>query len=189
MISNWKAGVAFVISVVMSALGIKPAFAIAAVPLEPATSDSPGLSETQIAQTCEFGDKPKPFARVVTQRDPLRVRSSPNGRIIGSIPKGWAVVVVRKDLTGRWVRVASHFGEVNAPIFGSAPNFRSGWVAANFLQDIGTHCEKPMATSSLIQADLLGDREAVIQEDWIELGDSFAVPQRGNRIANTPIDP
>lgn len=173
--NHWKTGLAVVISIVLSALGIKP-FPAAA---DPVSSKAP-IAQTQPAQTCEYGGQPKLYARVITKRDPLRVRSSPNGRIIGSIPRGWAVVVERKDSTGRWVRVTSHFGDLDGFVFPSAPDFSAGWVSASFLQNLGSHCEKPMATSSLLRSDLLSGREALIQEDWVELGDL---------IASTPMDP
>lgn len=173
-ITSWKTVFAVLVTAVLSAIGIKSAPAEAALQVQREGFAASSLSDPQLAQTCPYGDKPQPYARVVTQRDPLVVRSSPNGRIIGSIPKGWAVVTVRKDSTGRWVRVTSHYGDIQGLAFGSAPDFASGWVSAKFLKNIGTHCEKPMATSSLLQPELFGQRETVVQADWVELGDRIA---------------
>ncbi|NEO28369.1 MAG: hypothetical protein F6K03_16185 [Kamptonema sp. SIO4C4] len=115
---------------------------------------------------------PQDYARVITDEDPLNVRRSPDGDIIGSIPKGWAVVVQGKDATGEWTRVTSHFGEIGNFGFASAENFRSGWVATRFLRPMGRYCMKPAALLR-VTSELFARRPVVVNEDWTQRGDRY----------------
>jgi hypothetical protein len=118
---------------------------------------------------------PQPFARVTVQQgNSLTVRSSPDGKAIGSIPNGWDVVVIRQDATGRWARITSHLGEeVGGPTgFGSAPLFQPGWVDSSALVYIGNHCDKPGSSMST-SLQTVG-RTLKVQEDWLEIGDRIA---------------
>ncbi|MBD1909054.1 MULTISPECIES: pre-peptidase C-terminal domain-containing protein [unclassified Leptolyngbya] len=115
------------------------------------------------------------YARVTTRDgDNVRVRATPNGRVIGSIPSGWEVIVQERDSTGNWTRVTSHYGEGDINVFVSAPNFENGWVSTAFLTDLGYSCDKPSAPWSLLQPQLFGQRDAVVGEDWIARGDRIA---------------
>jgi hypothetical protein len=134
-------------------------------------------------QTCPEFNFQGFYARVTTQGDDLRVRATPNGDVIGSIPNGWEVIVQERDTTGNWARVTSHYGERfgnDGPAFGSAPNFRNGWVSTDFLTDLGFSCDKPFNLRSLLQPALFGQRQVVVGEDWLSRGDRLArfVPQQ-----------
>lgn len=129
----------------------------------------------QVVRGCQYGDFPKYFSRVTTNDgDPLRVRSTPSGEAIGAIPNGWAVVVLEWSRNGVWARVSSHFGEIENPGFGSAPDFREGWVAAAYLKDLGRFCDKPESVSQLVQPELFGQQPLEIQGDWLALADRLA---------------
>jgi hypothetical protein len=164
----WQKGLSILFPIVLSVMSARPAIAVPTETPKPAEEACP-----------EAWQKRQPYVRIVTkQGDPLRVRSAPNGAVIGAIPSGWAVVPVRRDRTGRWLRITSHFGEVtekDMPYgFGSAPHFRTGWVSAQFVKNLGTFCEKPQEVSQLQQTDLVADQDILVQEDWLALGDRIA---------------
>lgn len=159
--------IGFSISLVMLLLGMKTALAT------PRSEQAKLIAQ----KTCQYGQPAKPYVRVVTQGDALRVRESPNGTIIGSIPNGWAVVEAKRDRTGQWVRVTTHYvdvGEFDEINYASAPNFKTGWVAARFVKKIGTFCDKPQSTGQVQRLDLVADQEVLMQEDWTDLGDRIA---------------
>lgn len=168
-ISQWQKAIAFITLLFLSVFGIKPA-ATTATPTQ--LENSPAL----LAQSCPYGDKKLSYTRVTTRDgDDLLVRSSPNGRIVGAIPSGWAVVPVKKDTTGRWVRITSQYGDINAdPGFASAPYFRTGWVAAAYLKPIGQLCEKPVSFMRTQMQGLFGSKKVLVNEDWVQIGDRIS---------------
>ena len=129
----------------------------------------------QVVRGCEYGDFPQYYSRVTTnQGDPLRIRATPAGRTIGSVPDGWAVVVLEWTRNGVWARVTSHFGDMAGEGFASAEYFRDGWVAAAYLKDLGRFCDKPAAAAQLIQPEVFGEQPVEVQGDWLALGDALA---------------
>ena len=145
---------------VLSLLGLKTATA---------TTPRSELSRGDALLSQQSCPDPEHYARVITETDPLSVRSTPNGDTIGSIPKGWAVVVNGKDSTGNWSHVTSHFSNVG---FVSAPNFRAGWVSTRFLRPLGRYCYKPTALLK-IPSLLFGGSSVTVHEDWTQRGDRF----------------
>lgn len=150
-----------VVGVLLSVFGLKPAPAVALTDVDAPQplAQAACPSKWQTRQT---------YARVITERDPLRIRATPNGRVIGSVPKGWAVVVLGRDASGQRTRITSHFGQAR---FDSAPYFRDGWVSSRFLRNLGDFCEKPMAMGV---AHLVSQRTSTPQSDWLALGDEIA---------------
>lgn len=134
----------------------------------------------QTVQRCDDGRYPKFYARVETSSDPLVVRQAPNRSIVGSIPKGWEVIVYEWSDDGAWARVASHFSQYsgyrpNSRIsFASAPDFSSGWVSAAYLKDIGRFCDKPAFLTSLVEPEVFGAQPVEVQADWLVAADSLA---------------
>jgi hypothetical protein len=141
----------------------------------------------QTVQTCEGrGGFPLPYVRIQTNTgESIRVHSAPAGNAIGAIPNGWAVRVLEWSRNGYWVKVTSHF-DINPAVyerlgnssrsafFGSAPEFREGWVSAGFVKDLGRFCEKPEATAMLLQPALFGAQPVEVQGDWLAMGDVLA---------------
>ncbi|MEO0491132.1 MAG: SH3 domain-containing protein [Cyanobacteria bacterium J06659_2] len=170
-----------VLSVVFSLVGIKSAAATESFHPTPLSSDAQFNASLIAQEAClrEYQER-QPYARVITEDDPLLVRATPNGRVIGAIPKGWAVVTLELNSNGQWTRITSHWGEVtesDGTLFGSAPDFRSGWVATRYLEDLGEFCEKPMA---MLESSLAASAQAqqyIANEDWLQLGDRIALVQ------------
>jgi hypothetical protein len=150
-------------------------------------------AQQQIAQTVEtcpgIGGFPKYYVRIQTNSgEPLRVRSTPAGTPIGSIPSGWAVRVLEWSRNGYWVKVTSGpydipdssfartqgQGRNRVSVFGSAPDFREGWVSAGFVRDLGRFCEKPAAAAMLIQPQMFGAQPVEVQSDWLAMADQVA---------------
>ncbi|MEC4804621.1 MAG: hypothetical protein SAJ12_01965 [Jaaginema sp. PMC 1079.18] len=135
--------------------------------ISPVESEAIAQSDSQpIAQACpESWQQRRRYARVNTRSSDLRIRSTPGGRIIGSVPKGWSVVVAERSSTGTWTRISENYPSV------SAPNLRNGWVATRFLQDLGMLCQKPMAavTTPLLAAE--NSQQYTAQEDWTEIAE------------------
>ncbi len=168
ILKSWKQIALFVSLTLLSLLGIKTA------------SATP--SETTLkAQTCSYG-KPRPFAQVVTQRDPLTIRSSPNGPVIGLVPKGWQVVTGDRDATGKWVKIGSEYSSSSQNLrgggggfgFANAPEFTMGWVNRDYLKPLGNACEKPLKIQRNNLRGLSGDRQIVIHEDWLQIAERIA---------------
>lgn len=178
---NFKKILTFITWVCLALLGIKPAIATTTTPKTSQaeelnqTSSLNNNNQTLLAQRCT---NPKPYAKVITKSGSLNVRSAPNGKIIGSIPRGWAVVVGNKDLTGKWMRVTSHLGDPdyssNRLLFASAESFRGGWVAVEFLKPLGKFCEKPISLLQIEKKALLEEKEILVNEDWVAIGDRIA---------------
>lgn len=154
------------VAAVASALGWQ---AIAATPSE----------AQQLARECPDGQRSLFYARVSTETDPLLIRSAPNGRIIGAVPKGWLVVIGERDPSGRWARIGnswSHWDShlVAGPTAG-APDFVVGWVSTDYLVNLGEFCEKPAQVSQVQPwSTALGQQALLVQEDWLALGDRLA---------------
>ena len=178
-VSNWKSAIAFITLTFLSLLGVKTASAtiVTADTTQPETqSSTPFLNsgETLLAQTCPYGGRKSPYARVTTQQGAsLNIRSSPNGRIIGAVPNGWAVVPGRKDQTGRWTYL-DYGTYYRYPSFISAPTLRSGWVSTAFLRQLGSFCEKPVSMMRSNLKALSGTKQVLVHEDWVQMGDRIA---------------
>lgn len=182
LLIHWKKVVAFITLTLLSLIGVKTTLATTTTPeaTQPeALSATFNPNETLLGQSCPYGDSRSPYARVTTrQRDPLNIRSTPNGRVIGSVPSGWAVVVGRKDQTGRWTYL-DYGTYYRYPSYVSAPTLRSGWVSTAFLKPLGQLCEKPGREVSMNLSALLGN-ETLVHEDSLQIGDriSRALPQQ-----------
>lgn len=121
-------------------------------------------------------NNPLPYAKVRTSQG-LEVYSRPNGGVIGLIPNDWAVIPVRLDATGRWIRITSHFGDSvgTHSRFSSAPLFRAGWVVSSSLEYLGLYCEKPVSSLSInLRANTVGF-SLYVQENWLQMGDRIAI--------------
>ena len=170
IVKSWRQIALFVSLTLLSLLGIK-------------TASATPSKTTLKAQTCSYG-KPRPFAQVVTEKDPLAIRSSPNGPVIGLVPKGWQVVTGDRDATGKWVKISSEYyssqglstdrriGERIA--FANAPEFTVGWVNRSYLKPLGNACEKPLKIQRNNLRGLSGDRQVVIHEDWLQIAERIA---------------
>jgi hypothetical protein len=172
LLKIWKQIALFVSLTLLSLLGIKT------------TSATPSQTTLQ-AQNCPYGGKPRPFAQVVTETDPLTIRSSPDGPVIGLVPKGWQVVTGDRDATGKWVKIGSEYSSSPQNLdgggsrrgggaFASAPEFRVGWVNRAYLKPLGNFCEKPLKIQRNNLRGLSGDRQVVIHEDWLQIAERIA---------------
>lgn len=142
-------------------------------------TEADGQQYAQAVQACQYGGLPRAYVRIETTGSPLRVRSSPAGASIGLIPNGWAVRVLEWSRNGYWVKVTSHFDVDpqafgSTVFFGSAPEFREGWVSAGYVKDLGRSCEKPEAAAMLLQPALFGAQPVEVQSDWLATGDLLA---------------
>ncbi|MEG3841497.1 hypothetical protein [Microcoleus sp. herbarium14] len=173
ILKSWKQITLFVTLTLLSLLGIKTA------------SATPSETTTLQAQTCPYGGKPRPFAQVVTEKDPLTIRSSPNGRVIGLVPRGWQVVTGDRDATGKWVKIGSEYSYSSQNLniasssrggdgFANAPEFRVGWVNRDYLKPLGNFCEKPLKIQRNNLRGLSEDRQVVIHEDWLQIAERIA---------------
>jgi Bacterial SH3 domain len=149
------------------------------VSLGPKAQAADGSQVAQVVRGCEYGDFPKYYSRIRTNNsDPLRVRAAANGKVIGAIPQGWAVVVLEWSRNGVWAKVTSHHGDPGEYGFGNAPDFREGWVAAAYLEDLGRFCEKPERVAQLVQPQLFGALPVEVHSDWLAMGDALAATTR-----------
>ncbi len=136
-------------------------------------------AQPQLSEDCADGQRKLFYARVDTETDPLLIRSAPNGRIIGAVPKGWEVVVSERDPSGLWARIGNHWShwdnQLSGGSMGGAPDFTIGWVSTEYLTNLGEFCEKPSMTSRLEPLDTTsGQQNLLVQEDWLALGDRLA---------------
>lgn len=185
--SNWKKALAFITLILLSVMGVKTTSAYtktakATQQEEIRPVKSRKNNETLLSQRCpESYQKLETYGRVITRAgNTLNIRSKPNGKIIGEVPSGWAVVMGGMDATRRWVRITSHLGESGELIYASAPKFRrGGWVAREFMRPLGRLCEKPMSMMRLDMNALSGEKKILVNEDWTQLGDriSKAIPR------------
>ncbi|NJL02421.1 MAG: hypothetical protein HC838_13545 [Spirulinaceae cyanobacterium RM2_2_10] len=144
-----------------------------------ATPLASGESERLLARDCPDGRLSRFYARVSTESDPLMIRSAPGGRIIGAAPKDWLVVVSERDASGEWARIGNHWSHWESELVGgptaSAPEFTVGWVAADYLTNLGDFCEKPNLVSQVQPLQTATQVQAVlVEEDWLALGDRLA---------------
>lgn len=171
LLKVWKQIALFVSLTLLSLLGIKTTFA------------TPSQTTLQ-AQSCPYGGQPRPFAQVVTETEPLTIRSSPNGPVIGLVPKGWQVVTGDRDATGKWVKIGSEYSSSPQNLdggnrrgriaFANAPEFTVGWVNKAYLKPLGNFCEKPLKIQRNNLRGLSGDRQVVIHEDWLQIAERIA---------------
>ncbi|MEO0825290.1 MAG: hypothetical protein AAFW84_11670 [Cyanobacteria bacterium J06635_15] len=140
-----------------------------------AATASAALAQGQDTQACPYEWQAlQPYAEVITQNDPLSLRETPGGRIIGVIPKGWAVVTLAQSSDGQWTRVTNQYGYIGRFTFDDT-NLDSAWVSTRYLQDLGEFCEKPI---SMLQTSLSAASQAqqyAVNEDWLHLGDRIAL--------------
>ena len=172
-----KEAVIALLGMVLTLLGGSPVNATLQAGLIKPNIDSSSIKQTGEGPesdelVCAFEwQEPQPYARVITERDDLRIRAMPGGEVIGAVPKGWAVVVLGTDPTGRWTEITSHFGDGESIGFGSAPAFRNGWVATRYLEDLGEFCNKPMATMGVQLLASANAQQYLAHEDWLHIGD------------------
>jgi Bacterial SH3 domain len=151
------------------------------VSLGPKAQAAEALQVAQVVRGCQYDGFPKYYSRIRTNNnDPLRVRAAANGKVIGAVPNGWAVVVLEWSRNGVWAKVTSHHGDPGQYGFGNAPDFREGWVAAAYLEDLGRFCEKPESVAQLVQPNLFGAAPVEVQSDWLAMGDALAATTRDN---------
>lgn len=183
----WKKIALTIVSLLFSLIGARIARAIPSTSLSqdevPPTYANrvPSRSPETISQACpESWQRRQRYAKVVTQRTPLLIRATPGGRIIGSVPKGWNVVVLERSSNGAWTRITHHFADPaypssHFPIFGTAPDLQEGWVSTQYLRDLGDFCKKPLVQ---ITTQLLASSNAqqyITQEDWVNIGDRITL--------------
>jgi hypothetical protein len=134
-----------------------------------------GQLQAQTVQACEFGGFPGYYVRVQTNSgDDLAIRSAPAGTVVGAVPNGWAVRVLEWSRNGYWVKITSQYAYAGPIAFGSAPNFREGWVSAGYVKDLGRFCDKPLEAAQLVQPEIFGDRPVQVQGDWLAMADQLA---------------
>ncbi|MDC0833319.1 SH3 domain-containing protein [Geitlerinema sp. CS-897] len=182
VLRSWMRAIGLVFAALLSFLGLKSATA----QVENFVKSSGESDAPRIVQNCYF---PGEYARVSTRNTDLNVRQTPGGRIVGSIPRGWEVLVRETDRSGRWVFVTSHYGS-GSVYFGSAPNFNEGWVSADYLTFLGSYCDKPSMggrpmnnkgmppkpyyfMESQLETQVEPQRFSVY-EDWTTLGDRIS---------------
>ncbi|KJH73373.1 SH3 domain-containing protein [Aliterella atlantica] len=154
----------FITLIVLSVLGIKTEIATATSQIERQTVNN----ETVIGQACPYGGNRLRYGRVATlDGDDLYIRSRPNGKVIGAVPFGWAVVTVKRDSTQKWVYIDEY------PAV-SAPALRSGWVAAKYIKPLGRFCEKPMSLIRTNMNGLFANKKIVVNENWVQIGDRIS---------------
>ncbi|MBE9223494.1 hypothetical protein IQ215_12385 [Cyanobacterium stanieri LEGE 03274] len=111
--------------------------------------------------TFSVHDYPQKYYQVTTTTGDLRLRATPGGDIVGSIPSGWQVYVAKFDFSGRWAYVRDVYSPYYSEYgWASAPNFRSdGWVSVDYLQYIGQFCSKPRFLSLMPENTILSIAE------------------------------
>lgn len=158
-----------IVATLLSIVGVRPSLATNA-----AIETTPRLSQNN----CFF---PGEYARVSTRNTPLNVRETPGGPVIGSIPRGWEVVV--QTQSGNWAYVTHHSG-AGRRSFPSAPYFRDGWVSMDYLTFLGAYCNKPSQGGRPIRSQgynptaqpqtAMQERSVQLSQDWTQLGDRIS---------------
>lgn len=182
-INKWKQIFGLITLIFLSFLGVKTASGSTLKP--PGTQEQENSSrlllknqESLLAQTCSRDSiykSPRPFARVTTQGDPLSIRSTPNGKIVSVVPNRWEVIPIRKDATGKWTYITSHYGTPGSNGFANAPRFRrDGWVSTAYLKALGRFCDKPANLRNSQLDTLSANQNLLINEDWVQRGDRIA---------------
>lgn len=175
---HWKTVVAALIGLLLSLVGVKTAQAAS-----PAEATQPDAASAWLAPRSQESDyyaltcandweEPQFYARVITEYNDLRIRSAPGGRVIGSVPKDWLVVVLQTDATGQWTEITSHYGD--GVFYWSAPDLTRGWVASRFLEDMGEFCTKPTAAVGVQILATATAQQYLAHEDWLQVGDRIA---------------
>ncbi|MFK8186082.1 MAG: SH3 domain-containing protein [Phormidesmis sp.] len=126
----------------------------------------------QVVSPCPFGSRyPDYYVRITTNDgDPLRVRSSPNGTVIGAAENGWNVRLLEWSRDGAWVRILSPW---DSPNLSATPYGREGWVSAAYVKEVGRFCEKPRGVGQLVQPEVLGAAPVQVQGDWLAAADGL----------------
>lgn len=132
------------------------------------TTSSIGTEDAhaQVVSPCPFSTRyPDYYVRIKTNDgDPLRVRSSPNGTVIGAAENGWSVRLLEWSRDGAWVRILSPW---DSPNLSSTPYGSEGWVSAAYVEEVGRFCEKPRSFGQLMQPEVFGAEPVQVQGDWI----------------------
>ncbi len=156
---TWKSVISLITFFVLSVLGTKT---------DATTTASKTSSETILAQACPYDNPRLRYGRVATQDgDDLYIRSRPNGKVIGAVPFGWAVVTVKRDATKKWIYIDEQYP------YSSAPALTRGWVGAKFIKPLGRFCEKPRAFTRTNMNGLFA-RQVLVNEHWVKIGDRLA---------------
>lgn len=163
---TWKSVLSFIVLVILSVVSNKPSSATAKTLEVPPTN----ISNNEIlAQACPYNNPRLRYGRVATQDgDDLYIRSRPNGKVIGAVPFGWAVVTVKRDATNKWIYIDEPYPS------GSAPALTRGWVAAKFIKPLGRFCEKPRAFIRTNMNGLFASSQVLVNENWIRMSDRLA---------------
>jgi hypothetical protein len=126
----WKSALSFITLIALSLLGTKPN-TVTATTLKADTQARTTSSKTLFTQACPYNNPRLRYGRVATQDgDDLYIRSRPNGKVIGAVPFGWAVVTVKRDASNQWIYIDEPYPA------GSAPALTRGWVAARFIKPL-----------------------------------------------------
>jgi hypothetical protein len=164
----WKSALSFIAFFILSVLGAKPNTATAIMP-NADTQAEIASNETILTQACPYNNPRLRYGRVATQDgDDLYIRSRPNGKVIGAVPFGWAVVTVKRDATNQWVYIDEQYPS------GSAPDLTRGWVAAKFIKPLGRFCEKPRAFIRTNMHGLFANKQVLVNEHWVQMSDRLA---------------
>ena len=144
------------------------------VGIEAATAAA-SIAQVQDVRACPYQwQELQPYAQVITDNDPLSLRETPGGRIIGVIPSGWAVVTLEQSPDGQWTRVTNQYGYIGNYTF-DYPEQDSAWVSSRYLEDLGEFCEKPIAMVQTTLTAAAQAQEYLANEDWLQLGDRIAL--------------
>lgn len=163
----WKSVISFIVLVILSVVSNKPNSATAKTLKVPPTNIS--NHKTILAQACPYNNPRLRYGRVSTQDgDDLYIRSRPNGKLIGAVPFGWAVVTVKRDATNQWIYIDEPYPSA------SAPALTRGWVAAKFIKPLGRFCEKPRAFIRTNMNGLFASSQVLVNENWIRMSDRMA---------------
>lgn len=122
----------------------------------------------QVVSPCPYSDSyPNFYVQVVTNDgDPLRVRSRPNGRVVGAAQDGWNVRLLEWSRDGAWARITSPW---SSPGIGNGSG--EGWVSAAYVKEVGRFCSKPRGVAELVQPEVFGAEPVQVQSDWLAMGD------------------
>ena len=165
--SKWKLIISFITFFVLSVLSTKPSATATMQTVDTQARTTSG--ETILTQACPYDNPRLRYGRVATQDgDDLYIRSRPNGKIIGAVPFGWAVVTVKRDATKKWIYIEEQYP------YNSASALKTGWVAAKFIKPLGRFCEKPVSFIRTNMNGLFAGRQVLVNESGIEIGDRLA---------------
>lgn len=162
---NWKQVLTFLGILFFSLVGgVKNVLAFSG-------NETPEKQDTLAQDNCQSS----PYAKVTTNGGYLNIRSSPWGKIIGSIPNGWVIETGRVSSNGRWIYIDEPYP------YASAPSLTEGWVYASYMKPVGSFCYKPQVTAPLDLPAISQEQPLLVNEDWTSLGDRIA----GNLAENS----